>query len=360
MNARSRLVLLGLPFAILIAVILWVAHPTMALRNEPVYQGKPLSYWVTRVGQIEEFHGAPEDAVAAIRSIGPKAVPFLLEWMPHRKPQRPVLVEQFSQWFSRWFFHPTSKQGPSWDCVEIAWWALGADGRSAIPTLARIINAPQRTLDDYSVWTESAKAISYLGPDAIIPMLTVATNMHGQHELWELLHNFQNLGTNGAPAVPALIHWANDPDYWLRDGVVSALGGIGQRPDLAVPILLTALQDTNSMVRRDAAEALGTFANDSEALVPELVKTLNGSDWEARGGALTGLGRVQSRPEIVVPLIVPYLRDGNSVIQRSAAYALRDLGSEAGFKALLDATNVPNIGDIVYEAREKADRQQSK
>ncbi|MDB6110443.1 MAG: domain containing protein [Pedosphaera sp.] len=121
-------------------------------------------------------------------------------------------------------------------------------------------------------------------------MLTVATNMQGQHELWELLHNFQNLETNGAPAVPALIHWAGDPDYWVRAGVVNALGGIGQRPDLAVPTLLTALHDSNSMVRRDAAEALGTFANDSEAVLPQLIKTLNDSDLEARGGALSGLG----------------------------------------------------------------------
>ena len=360
MNSRVRLLLLGLAFGISIAAILWVGRSAVSPREEPLYQGKTLSYWVTRAGRVEEYNGAPEDAVAAIRAIGPNAVPFLLEWMPHRKPQRPVFAERFSQLFSRWFSNPNTKQGPSWDCVEIAWWALGSDGRTAIPTLARIMNQPRRTMDDYSVWTESAEAISYLGPDAIIPMLTVATNMHGQHELWELLHNFQNLGTNGAPAVPALIHWAHDPDYWVRDGVVSALGGIGQRPDLAVPILLTALHDSNSMVRRDAAEALGAFANDSETVLPQLIKTLNDSDWEARGGALTGLGKIRNRPETVVPLIVPYLFNNNPVIQRSAAYALRDLGSEAGFSALLRASNAPNIGDIIYEVREKIRREESK
>jgi len=276
-----------------------------------------------------------------------------LEWMPHLKPHRSLFIERLLQLFSRWFSNPNAKQGPSWNCVEIAWWALGSDGRSAIPTLARIMNQPRRNMDDYSVWTESAKAISYLGPDAIIPMLTVATNMHGQHELWELLHNFQKLGTNGAPAVPALIHWAHDPDYWVRDGVVSALGGIGKRPDLAVPILLTRLHDSDSMVRRDAAAALGVFANDSEAVLPQLIKTLKDSDWEARGGALTGLGKIGNKPETVVPFIVPYLFDDNSVIQRSAAYALRDLGSEAGFNALLQASNAPNIGDIVYEVAKR-------
>jgi HEAT repeat protein len=189
-------------------------------------------------------------------------------------------------------------------------------------------------------------------------MLNAATNMAGQHELWELLHNFRNLGTNGAPAVPALIHWANDRDYWVRDGVVSALGGIGKRPDLAVPVLLNALEhDSNSMVRRDAAGALGSFANDSEAVLPALTKALESPDWEARGGALSGLGKIQNKPEVVVPLIAPFLHNANNVLQRSAAYALRDLGSEAGYRALLQASNAPSswpgIGDIIYEVQEK-------
>ncbi len=317
-----------------------------SLGKEPVYQGKPLSSWVDKVGQIERYNGAPEDAVAAIRAIGSNAVPFLLEWMPHPGAEQPV--EGF----------------PDWSDLDIAWWALGAEGKSAIPALARIINRPQQTMDDYSVWTESAKAISYLGPDAIVPMLMAATNMQGRHELWELLHNFGNLGTNGEPAVPALIHWANDSDYWVRDGVVSALGGIGKRPDLAVPVLTNALQhDSNSMVRRDAAEALGNFANDSEAVLPELTRALKDPDWQARGGALSGLGKIQNKPEVVVPLIVPFLYDDNNAIQRTAAYALRDLGSEAGYRALLQASNAPSswpgIGDIIYEVREKTHRDKS-
>jgi hypothetical protein len=307
-----------------------------SLGPEPVYQGKPLSVWVIKAGQVERYNGAPEDAVAAIRAIGAKAVPFLLEWMPHPGAEQPV--EGF----------------PDWDGLEIAWWSLGRDAQSAIPTLVRTLRSTKHSMDDYSVWTENAKAISYLGPEAIVPMLTLATNMAGQHELWEMLHNFENLGTNGAAAVPALIHWAHDSDYWVRDGVVSALGGIGKRPDLAVPVLTNALHDSNAMVRRDAAIALGTFANDSAVVLPELIETVKDPpDWEARAGALAGLGKIQNQAEVVIPIILPYLDDDNSVMERYAAYALRDLGSATGFKALLQATNNPNIGDIIYEVQEK-------
>jgi hypothetical protein len=351
MNPRLRQILLG--FALLITIAACFLFKTLTKMEsgqlppapvvrlpsvppeQPVYQGKPLSYWVIKVGQIEEYNGAPADAVEAIRVIGPKAVPFLLRWMPHPGAERPV------------------EGAPEWDAVEIAWWALGSDGKSAIPVLAHIINQPQRTMDDYSVWTENAKAISYLGPDAIVPMLTAVTNMQGKHDVWELIHNFQNLGTNGAPAVPALIHWANDPDYWVRDGVVSALGGIGQRPDLAVSVLLNALEhDSNGMVRRDAAEALGAFANDSDAVLPELTKLLKDSDWQARSGALSGLGKIRDKPDVVIPLIVPFLSDENSVIERSAAYALRDLNCRTAYNALVENSN-PNIGDIVYQAGEQ-------
>jgi len=353
MKRRWRLVLVGLGFAILLAMVFMVGR-----REEPTCQGKPLSYWVTRLGS-DEFHGAPKDAVAAIRAIGPNAVPFLLEWMPHRQPRRPAWMTRAWQWCSERLHMSTDqkeKETPDSHCVEIAWWALGSEGKSAIPALARVISQPPRTGDDYSAWTHSAKAISYLGPDAIAPMLTAATNMQRQDELWELIHNFENLGTNGAPAVPAILQWTNHPYYFVRAAVVSALGGIGKRPDLAVPVLVAALHDSDSMVRRDAADALGAFAEDSDAVLPELIKTLNGKDSEARGGALSGLGRIRNRPEIVVPLIAPYLSDSNSVVTRHAAYALRDLGSRAALLALLRTTNdmggVTGIADIVDGAAE--------
>jgi hypothetical protein len=304
--------------------------------EEPVYDGKPLSHWVAKVGEIG-LDGVPKDALAAIRAIGPKAVPFLLNWMP-----RPETTHQ----------HGDRANTPTGD-FEFAWWALGTNGKSAIPFLGHIINQPQRTMDDYTVWTESAKAISYLGPDAIAPMLAAATNMQGKHELWELIHNFGNLGSNGAPAIPGIIHWADDPDYFVRDGVVSALGGIGQRPDLALPVILNALEhDTNGMVRRDAAEALGAFASDSDAVLPELIKMLKDPNWEARQGALSGLGKICDKPEVIIPLIVPFLSDENSVIERSAAYALRELNCRSAYNALVEHEN-GNIGDIVYQAAEQ-------
>jgi hypothetical protein len=172
MNAVMRLCLLGIALVAAIAVgwflktrpkgaapqpSAMVVGPAVP-RDEPVYRGNPLRYWVIQVGKIEENQGAPEDAVAAIRAIGAKAVPFLLDWMP-----RPKTVHQ-----------DRGSGAPDPTGLEIAWWALGTNGQSAIPTLARIISQPMRGMDDYSAWTCGAKAISYLGPNAIGPMLTAS------------------------------------------------------------------------------------------------------------------------------------------------------------------------------------------
>ena len=76
-----------------------------------------------------------------------------------------------------------------------------------------------------------------------------------------------------------------------------------------------------------------------------------------------GLGKIQNQAEAVIPLIAPFLYDDNNVLQRSAAYALRDLGNEAGYRALFQASNAPSswpgIGDIIYEVREKTHHEQS-
>src|SRR5437899_11447096 len=118
MKKRWRLVLAGLGFAILLATVFMLGR-----LKEPTYQGKPLSYWVARLGS-DEIHGAPKDAVAAIRAIGPKAVPFLLEWMPHRQPHRPAWLTRIWEWCSERLPISTrqkEKETPPSDCVEIAW-----------------------------------------------------------------------------------------------------------------------------------------------------------------------------------------------------------------------------------------------
>src|SRR5579864_8649278 len=104
MKTRRLLLFVGLGFGILLAIAFLVGNG-----EEPTYQGQPLNFWVTKLGS-DEFHGAPKDAITAIRAIGPKAVPFLLEWMPRDHPHShnlwqpggPVWVSRSWFWFTEY------------------------------------------------------------------------------------------------------------------------------------------------------------------------------------------------------------------------------------------------------------------
>ncbi len=72
---RNTLILL---LAAVLGCVLWQA---LSYR-EPVYQGRPLTYWLAAF-EIEEFPGKPDfnEGVNAVRAAGTKAVPILLRML---------------------------------------------------------------------------------------------------------------------------------------------------------------------------------------------------------------------------------------------------------------------------------------
>jgi hypothetical protein len=56
---------------------LLAAERTNTLPNEPVYQGHPLSYWLDGLGKWDQ---RASEATDAVKSIGSKAMPFILHY----------------------------------------------------------------------------------------------------------------------------------------------------------------------------------------------------------------------------------------------------------------------------------------
>ncbi len=363
MKAKS-LVVVGICSCVGCACLVFaVVRPRLpnepALRPEPVYQGTPLRVWATELTKHGEFDLRPPDRAAkALREMGPAAVPFLIEWLP--KPSEPVtrLERLLSEVPVLGRLFRDAKRGPrspvSSEAVVAAFRVLGPDARAALPTLAKTLRTTRFSTRDYAAWHSASEAIPWIGSEAVPVMLTVVTNLQGIHERWVLIRQFGLLGSNGAPAIPALVVWTGDQDPWVRLGAVSALGEIAQQAELVVPVLrVAALTDPDALVRRDAAEALGSFG---PGVIPDLIKALHDSDWQVRSGAVGGLGKVAvDRPELVLPLLDQYLRDDNWIIRRSAAYALGFSGSKAGYMMLMAATNISEIGDIIHQFRATTD-----
>lgn len=65
-----------------------------------------------------------------------------------------------------------------------------------------------------------------------------------------------------------------------------------------------------------------------------------------------GLGKLAlEKPDIVMPLLEQGLHDDNWTVRRSAGYALGFSGSNAAYDRLMAATNVAQVGDIIYQIR---------
>ena len=341
MKSQSRAFFIGLSVLAVAFIVSCSKSQMKPLGDEPTYKGKPLSDWaIMTTGQDLGFQPSAEavEAIEAVRAIGSNGIPYLLKWI-----QPPC----------------TDSRLPGGAVESLR--ALGPQAKSAIPELAKLLDKykPPHSMDDYSAWHDACEALSYLGPDALPVLLEAATNIQGQHIQWELIQNLGNFGSNGIPAIPALIGWCHDKDAWVRLGAVNALGQIGQQPEIVIPVLLAALEDPDPLVRRDASEALGGFGKGAKAALPDLIKALDDPDWQTQTGAIGGLGRIGEQREIVLPLLVRKLHDENRIVRRCAAFALGNLGGKDAFDALMRATDDPDgfVREAVFQSLKGIDAQ---
>src|SRR5208337_1192239 len=80
MGKRGRMVVVALAVALL-AVMAWAVLRAPALGPDPVYNGKPLSYWLLAFNPAPRTPNRPaaHEAFEALRQIGSNAVPTLLQ-----------------------------------------------------------------------------------------------------------------------------------------------------------------------------------------------------------------------------------------------------------------------------------------
>jgi HEAT repeat protein len=210
---------------------------------------------------------------------------------------------------------------------------------------------------DQSAQISAAKALSYLGSDAVTVLLNAATNFQGQHVQWEMINDMANFGTNGASAKPALLKWSQDTDEWVRLGALHAYVATEDNKGATIAFLLKALKDPNELVRRDAAEALGEVASGQTDVLPALLKALEDPDWQVRSGAIAGLGRLGAERAVVLPLLIQKLHDENRILRRVAAFALGDIGGREAFDALMGSTEDRDgfVREAVFQSLKRID-----
>lgn len=207
--------------------------------TDETYQGKRLEFWL-RGGQpppqwLPATNWSPQQAEAAVRHLGNKAIPVLLRklrardsaitwrWRRLVKKQHLIKIE---------FIDSGRSNVAGYEGFKI----LGSAGAPAIPELIRIAE-DQRC---FLCRLYAIGSISCVGP--------AATN-----------------------AIPSLIKLLSESNPTVRWNTALALGRIHESPELVVPAMITLLQDPDPNVRFDAIRALAAYGPAAASAIPELI-----------------------------------------------------------------------------------------
>ena len=175
--------------------------------REPVYEGKPLSYWLESYGPIMvATNRSQREADAAVRQAGTNALPTLLRMLRARNSSMTLkLVELVQQqhFVAIHFLFPRLDRNYQ---AQVGFRILRADASNAVPALIKI-------LEEKRSWESAMFTAISLG----------------------------NIGPAAAAAVPALLQNATDPESEARGSSLLALGLIGAVPERVVPVLIHGL-----------------------------------------------------------------------------------------------------------------------
>jgi hypothetical protein len=263
MRNRVRVALIAAVVAVAGVVAFQALRPQA---REPVYQGKPLSFWLDGL-MVQQAHLPPrlqrsaeesEMAEQAIRQIGTNAIPTLLKMLRNKNS---VVVSRLVFTWER-YVRPM-RHVPAWFQYP-PWWRhraaflhqeatsafvlLGTNAQQAVPELIRINEQNIPPTEQLGMFL----ALRAIGPEAL------------------------RIG------VPVFLRRAASSNPFERELAVEMLASAGVAPELVVPALLKALGDKNLNNRVRVAQGLGRFGTNAQQAVPALTLLLNDPDFSLR------------------------------------------------------------------------------
>ncbi len=199
--------------------------------REPEYRGKRLSEWV------ESYAATPsavegsfefQQADGAIRQFGTNALPYLMKWIryesPARKQRLHTAINSMLQPLNRWWWLNDGRQLARAIGAMHALIVLGPSAEGAIGELTQIVHDPKGQLSRL----RAVGVFTGLGKAGLPALIGVLTNQPAEGNGWTAMSTLSanmivEMGTNAAPAIPALVNLLKDPDPTMRNVATDAL-----------------------------------------------------------------------------------------------------------------------------------------
>jgi len=240
---------------VLVVGLGWLAWQMLRPR-EPMYQGKPLSYWMGGYDYPAYGGVTPSEADQAVRQLGTNAIPTLLRFIGAKDSALKLKVIELVQKPNFVHSHYALDSDRHRQAVQ-AFEILGDDAKGAVPALIKIYNLNISDDSQYAV----AAALGWIGPSARL-------------------------------AIPSLLQGMNGTNFHVRLFSIRALGQIHAESAVIVPALKGQLKDREPTVQMFAIGALGDFGPDAKPAVPALIQLLSNHVINVREGATNALKQI--------------------------------------------------------------------
>ncbi len=301
MRRRTKWLIVGALTLIGIVAVVFMLAP-----RQPSYQGRKLNEWV---GDLSSSHyDTQRVARAAIRAMGPAAVPFLTNSLAQRNAasvrtyRNNFVVRKIASWARGMV--KLQLQSPMTEShnAAIALQTLGPQATNAIPELVAALRDPSWTIGQ-----AAAVALGTIGTNAV-PAVGERLTKASPTEMGLALQAITMWGTNAAPLAPTLTKMiaTNAPTSGYA---ASALARIGAE---AVPLITNALSTVDDRARLQFLRALAEIGEPAIAATNQLAELIRSTNAMVRLGARYALGATYLPKEFANPIWLEGLHDSDS------------------------------------------------
>ncbi|HWD21333.1 MAG TPA: hypothetical protein VHB20_18850 [Verrucomicrobiae bacterium] len=264
---KKRAIWLGVVLLVIAGGLSW----ELFCSREPMYDGKPLSFWLECYTAGNRTETSMQQADKALEAIGAKAVPTLISMIQKTDPRWKMKLIRLS----RKQHLVKIKHVPAEEQISVAargFAMIRGNGKEAVPALIRIFRK------DVSETSQKAavEALGDIGPAAkdAVPALTEALPKSKGQLAYAMVDTLGAIGPDARNAVPLLAQSLPGSKDQMPFLIVAALGDIHSKPEVAVPALSEHLKVSHFESRLFTLAALRRFGPDAREAVPAIIKML--------------------------------------------------------------------------------------